>query len=99
MDALRDGQSAVVEIYTRIYIRNAGLSGKKIRTTAELNVALAALGSPPVQAAQDPDRSPDRCAGHRRGNARPSGQSASAFDPPGLTPEIARTEGWTFGIV
>ena len=22
-----------------------------------------------------------------------------AFNPPGLTPEIARTEGWTFGIV
>ena len=39
----------MVEIYTRIYIRNAGLPGKKIRTTAELNVALAALGSPPVK--------------------------------------------------
>ena len=49
MDALRDGESAVVEIYTRIYILNAGLSGKKIRTNAELNIALAALGSPPVQ--------------------------------------------------
>ena len=23
----------------------------------------------------------------------------SAFDPPGLTPEIAQAEGWTFGIV
>jgi hypothetical protein len=22
-----------------------------------------------------------------------------AFDPEGLTPEIARTEGWTFGVL
>ncbi|MES2903588.1 MAG: hypothetical protein V4696_05325 [Pseudomonadota bacterium] len=98
MDALRDGHSAVVEIYTRIYIRNAGLSGKKIRTTAELNIALAALGSPPVRLRKTPtDHQTDAlvtAAGMLAHLANPH-----AFAPQGLTPQIARTEGWTFGIV
>ena len=98
MDELRDGHSAVVEIYTRIYIRNAGLSGKKIRTTAELNVALTALGSPPVTLRATPtDHQTDAlvtAAGMLSHLTNPL-----AFKPPGLTPEIARSEGWTFGIV
>lgn len=98
MDALRAGQSAVVEIYTRIYIRNAGLPGKKIRTRAELNEALVALGSPPWRGRGQPsDHQTDAlvtAAGMRAHLEHPS-----AFDPPGLTPTIARSEGWTFGIV
>ncbi|WP_309603123.1 hypothetical protein [Sphingomonas sp.] len=98
MDDLREGHSAVVEIYTRIYILNAGLSGKKIRTTAELNVALASLGSHPVKLRKTPtDHQTDAlvtAAGMLAHLAHPN-----AFDPPGLTPEIARAEGWTFGIV
>lgn len=98
MDALRAGQSAVVEIYTRIYIRNAGLPGKKIRTRAELNEALVALGSPPWRGHGQPsDHQTDAlvtAAGMRAHLGNPL-----AFDPPGLTPTIARSEGWTFGIV
>ena len=98
MDPLPAEGSAVVEIYTRIYIRNAGLSGRKIRTNAELNVALAALGSPAVKLRKTPnDHQTDAlvtAAGMLAHLADPL-----AFDPPGLTPEIARTEGWTFGIV
>lgn len=97
IDDLREGHSAVVEIYTRIYIRNAGLSGKKIRTTAELNVALAALGSPPVTLGKTPtDHQTDAlvtAAGMLAHLANPI-----AFKPPDLSPQIARTEGWTFGI-
>ena len=98
MYKLSDGASAVVEIYTRIYIRNSGLSGRKIRTNAELNVALTALGSPPVRLRKTPtDHQTDAlvtAAGMLAHLAHPR-----AFDPPELTPEIARTEGWTFGIV
>ena len=98
MDPLPAEGSAVVEIYTRIYIRNAGLSGKKIRTNAELNVALAALGSPTVKLRKTPtDHQTDAlvtAAGMLAHLADPR-----AFDPPGLTPAIARTEGWTFGII
>jgi hypothetical protein len=98
MDPLPDEGSVVVEIYTRIYIRNAGLPGKKIRTASELNRALSALGSPPVKLRSTPtDHQTDAlitAAGMLAHLA-----NSRAFDPPGLTAEIARTEGWTFGIV
>jgi hypothetical protein len=46
MDSLpQRGGSAVVEIYTRIYLRRAGLAGTKLRSLAELNRALNGLGS------------------------------------------------------
>ncbi|MDQ3075254.1 MAG: hypothetical protein M3Q88_06575 [Pseudomonadota bacterium] len=97
MDALRPGESAVVEIYTRIYIRNAGLAGNKIRTAAELDSALVALGSKPALLDRDPtDHQSDSlvtAAGMRTHLVHPR-----AFTPVGLTPQIARTEGWTFGV-
>ncbi len=97
MDELRPGKSAVVEIYTRIYIRNAGLPGKKIRTATELDAALHALGSPPARLDHIPtDHQTDAlitAAGMRAHLAHPA-----AFAPAALTPEIARTEGWTFGV-
>jgi len=98
IDDLRPGQSAVVEIYTRIYIRNAGLPGKKIRTASELDAALIALGSKPAKLDHVfTDHQTDAlvtAAGMRAHLVHPA-----AFAPVGLTPEIARTEGWTFGVV
>ena len=98
MDLLPDSGSAVVEIYTRIYLRRAGLSGKKLRTRAELNRALIGLGCPPTRLRFEPsDHQTDAlvtAAGMRALAADPR-----AFAPPGLTPEIARTEGWTFGVL
>ena len=96
-DPIVAGQSAVVEIYTRIYIRNAGLPGKKIRTADELDRALVGLGSPPARLDHVPsDHQTDAlvtAAGMRAHLADPL-----ALAPPGLTPHIARTEGWTFGV-
>ncbi len=98
MDRLPDGGSAVVEIYTRIYLRNAGMSGMKLRTRAELNRALAGLGSKPVRLKFEPnDHQTDAlvtAAGMRAHLTNPR-----AFSPPGLTSELSQTEGWTFGIV
>ena len=98
MDPLPENGSAVVEIYTRIYLRNAGMSGKKLRSRTELNRALEGLGSKPVRLRFDPnDHQTDAlvtAAGMRAHLSHPN-----AFSPPGLTPELARTEGWTFGIV
>ncbi len=98
MDAIVQGTSAVVEIYTRISIRNAGLAGAKIRCRAQLNAALSALGSPPWRGRSAlTDHQTDAlvtAAGLRAHLARPD-----AFAPVGLTPRIAQTEGWTFGIV
>jgi hypothetical protein len=98
MDRLPKGDSAVVEIYTRIYLRRSGLSGRKLRSRAELNQALAGLGSPPTRLRFEPnDHQTDAlvtAAGMRALAADPR-----AFAPAGLKPHIARTEGWTFGVI
>jgi hypothetical protein len=99
MDPLPESGSAVVEIYTRIYLRRAGLSGKKLRSRAELNQALIGLGSPPVRLSFEPnDHQTDALvtAAGMRALAR---EEPRAFDPHGLTPHIAQTEGWTFGVL
>ncbi|MCL6698319.1 hypothetical protein LZ496_05925 [Sphingomonas sp. NSE70-1] len=98
MDSLPAEGSAVVEIYTRIYLRNAGMSGKKLRNRVELNQAMAGLGSKPVRLRFEPnDHQTDAlvtAAGMRAHAAHPL-----AFAPPGLTKDLAQTEGWTFGII
>ena len=99
MDPVPDNGSTIVEIYTRIYLRLAGLSGAKLRSRTELGCALKGLGSPQARLRFEPnDHQTDAlvtAAGMRslaRGNAR-------AFDPEGLTLEIAQSEGWTFGVL
>jgi hypothetical protein len=98
MDPLPEDGSAVVEIYTRIYLRNAGMSGKKLRSRTDLNKALAGLDSKPARLRFEPnDHQTDAlvtAAGMRAHLSNPA-----AFSPSGLTKELARTEGWTFGIV
>lgn len=98
MNPLGEKASAVVEIYTRIYLRKAGMSGKKLRTRADLNQALSGLGSRPVRLHFEPDDHQTdalvTAAGMRAHLDHPD-----AFAPPGLTPALAQTEGWTFGIV
>jgi hypothetical protein len=99
MDPLPKHGSAVVEIYTRIYLRRAGLTGVKLRTRPELNRALKGLGSPPARLRFEPnDHQTDALvtAAGMRALAR---EEPRAFAPPGLTPHIAGTEGWTFGVL
>jgi hypothetical protein len=97
MDKLPDSGSLVVEIYTRVFIRLAGLSGRKVRSLGLLNEALAALRSRPAGLDREPnDHETDvliAAAGLRAiaGDRR-------YWNPPGLTPALARTEGWTFGV-
>jgi len=89
--------SLVVEIYTRLFIRLAGLSGRKVRDTETLDSALAALDSGPARLDHAPsDHETDVliAAAGLRAIARRS----DLWSPHGLTPEIARTEGWTFGV-
>jgi len=96
-DPLPAAGSLVVEIYTRVFIRLGGLPGGKVRALAPLNQALATLGSRPFTASGPPnDHETDvliAAAGLRAIADRPS-----YWQPAGLTPEIARTEGWTFGV-
>lgn len=99
MDALPDHGSAVVEIYTRIYLRRAGLSGVKLRSRAELNHALEGLGSPPAHLRFEPNDHQTDALVTAAGMRALDIEEPHAFDPEGLTLQIAQTEGWTFGVL
>jgi hypothetical protein len=99
MDTLPDHGSAVVEIYTRIYLRRAGLPGTKLRSLAALNEALRALGSPPARLRLEPNDHQTDALVTAAGMRQLAADEPRAFDPQGLTPEIARSEGWTFGVL
>lgn len=99
-DPLPPHGSVVVEIYTSLAAIAAGRAkGRtKIRSHGELDAALAALGSLPFGGCGpiDDHRSDAiLTAAWLRANA----DRAELWQPRALTPEIAATEGWTFGIV
>jgi hypothetical protein len=98
MDDMPARGSAVVEIYTRIYLRRAGLSGIKLRTRRDLNRALAGLGSEPTRLRFEPNDHETDALVTAAGMRALATREPAAFAPSGLTPELARTEGWTFGI-
>lgn len=97
MDALPRRGSLVVEIYTRAFIRLAGLSGRKVRSRDQLGAALAAFGSHSPALAREPnDHETDSliaAAGMRAIAGR-----RDYWYPSGLDADLARTEGWTFGV-
>ena len=99
MDALPAHGSAVVEIYTRIYLRRAGMSGAKLRSRSELNHALNALGSPPSRLRFEPSDHQTDALVTAAGMRQLARDEPRAFDPEGLTSHVARTEGWTFGVL
>lgn len=98
VDPLPEQGSALVEIYTSLAAIEAGRrAGKaKLRSVAELNRALAAFGSAPVRGSGpiDDHRSDAllTAAWLRRASLR-----ETLWNPRQMTPEIATTEGWTFG--
>ncbi len=99
MEPWPEGGSAVAEIYTRIYLRRAGMSGTKLRTTRQLNEALAGLGSKPVRLRFPPNDHQTDALVTAAGMRALVIAEPRAFAPQGLTPHIAETEGWTFGIL
>jgi hypothetical protein len=99
MDPLPECGSAVVEIYTRIYLRRAGLTGTKLRSRAELNRALKGLGSRRARLRFEPDDHQTDALVTAAGMRALARHEPRAFRPPGLTPDIAQAEGWTFGVL
>jgi hypothetical protein len=97
-DPVPEGGSVVLEIYTAIAAMAGGRAPgrSKMKSVAELNAALAEIGSPPV-AGSGPidDHSADALltAAWLRSAAR----REALWHPPAMTAAIARTEGWTFG--
>ena len=99
MDPVPEHDSAVVEIYTRIYLRRAGMSGAKLRSRAALNLALDGLASLPARLRFEPNDHQTDALVTAAGMRQLALTEPRAFDPEGLTPEIARSEGWTFGVL
>ena len=98
-DAAPENESLVVEIYTSIAARAAGRpKGRtKMRDLAALNDALFALGSQPHDGLPPDDHGADAivaAAWMRNAAPRPS-----LWTPKPLNPQIAATEGWTFGVI
>lgn len=99
MDPLPERGSAVVEIYTRIYLRRAGMAGTKLRSRAGLNLALEGLASPPARLRFEPNDHQTDALVTAAGMRAFALHEPRAFDPEGLTAHIARSEGWTFGVL
>ena len=99
IDLLPEHGSAVVEIYTRLYLRRAGMPGAKLRTRVKLNEALSGLGSRPVRLKFEPNDHQTDALVTAAGMRELAHSELNAFDPAGLTPDIAKAEGWTFGIL
>lgn len=100
VDPLPQAGSVVVEIYTSLAALEAGRSAAKakMRSYEALNEALGVLGSPPVEESGEvDDHTTDALltAAWLRAVAHEPGR----WSPAGLTPDIARTEGWTFGAL
>ena len=99
IDPLPPAGSVVVEIYTTIAALEAGrmASKSKMRTCAELNAALASLDCPAVSGTGPLD---DHSADALLTAAwlRAAAGRHELWQPAAMTAEIARTEGWTFGV-
>jgi hypothetical protein len=97
MDEVPETGSLVVEIYTRVFILMSGLNGRKVRSREDLDRALAGLGSKPARLAAEPsDHETDVLIS--AAGLRAIADDPLYWSPPALTPELARTEGWTFGV-
>nr|WP_202386028.1 hypothetical protein [Alteraurantiacibacter aestuarii] len=99
IDPLPQTGSVLVEIYTSLAAIAAGRSASrsKIRSHEELDAALIALGSEAVggSGAID-DHSSDALI--TAAWLRASHSRSNLWAPSALTPHIAQTEGWTFGV-
>lgn len=97
-DPMPERGPMLVEIYTGIAARTAGLTGPtKLRAPAALDAALAALGSAPHAAlASYDDHSTDAILASAW--LRHASIKEALWRPPALTPSLAYTEGWTFGV-
>ncbi len=99
-DPVPDSGPVLVEIYTTIAARRAGVrkGRSKLRDAASLDAALAMLGSRPhVPIGRYDDHATDALLSAAW--LRAVAGDAALWRPEAMTAEVARTEGWTFGVV
>ena len=98
-DPLPRRGAVVVEIYTALAARAAGVRAgrSKLRDPAALDTALAGLGcAAHAPLARFDDHITDAIV--TAAWLRQAANRAELWRPTGLTPQIAQTEGWTFGV-
>jgi hypothetical protein len=98
-DPLPASGPVILEIYAQAFARMGGVRGK-LRDRARLDTALGLLGSRPMPPGF-PDHFPDHVGDAliTAAGLRAIGDAARWWSPAAMTPEIAITEGWTFGII
>lgn len=98
-DPLPTRGPVILEIYAQAFARLAGFRGK-LRDAESLNLALARHGSRPLPAgfpALFPDHVGDAII--TAAGLRAIAHMPQWWQPAALTPAIASTEGWTFGVL
>jgi hypothetical protein len=96
---LPESGPVLVEIYTSLAARLAGMRKgiSKIRDAETLDAMLAAFGSGPhAPLARYDDHATDALLSAAW--LRIAASQPELWAPTGLTPDLARTEGWTFGV-
>lgn len=94
-----DAEAVCVEIYPRLFLKSVGFGTRKVRTAADADSCLAALGSdatgwPAGLGVSDHDSDAlISAAGLRRFAADPA-----VWSPPGLDERARLREGWIFGV-
>lgn len=98
IDPLPEKGSVLVEIYTAIAAMEAGRAPgrSKMYTVEDLNAALSELDSGTIAGSGSIDDHSSDALLTAAWLRRAAGRMA-LWNPSGLTPQIARTEGWTFG--
>lgn len=98
VDPLPASGSVLIEIYTAIAAMAAGRTASRAKMTdhAALDAALVALGAKPTEGTGPiDDHSADALV--TAAWLRTAADRADLWHPAELTPELASTEGWTFG--
>ena len=98
-DGLPDRGSVVVEIYTSLAARTANIPAgrSKMLSGAALNAALAQLGvSEHAPLSKYTDHATDALL--TAAWLRTAAHNPQLWSPTAMTPKIAATEGWTFGV-
>ncbi|RYD49842.1 MAG: hypothetical protein EOP60_13000 [Sphingomonadales bacterium] len=98
-DPIPDKGPVLVEIYTSLAARLAGIRKglSKIRDAATLDAMLAAFGSAPhAPLARYDDHATDAMLSAAW--LRIAADQPQLWAPAALTPKLAQTEGWTFGV-
>ncbi|WP_137752191.1 hypothetical protein [Sphingopyxis sp. L1A2A] len=100
LDPVPTSGPLLAEIYTGVAARAGGIAAgrSKIRDGRALDIALAALGSPPAgRTGPMSDHSCDALL--TAAWLRSIAGEAAAWSPSPLNAALARTEGWTFGVI